>query len=214
MQTYAQVEDPRLFYLKNFQSNRLKETYADFAAKPNYAAACDFFFNRVYSVEDSQDRDAAFKKIYGLVRNFLGGEVERSMARLIELQDLTLALDEKLLQVLHEMDAPVEFDMETYEKAYAWSQNKAERQQQIELLVFINHLIHKISHRFGIGMVLKGLRAACVVAGDTRMVDFLTSGYKAYARLKSIEPLAEAIETRETERLDRIFHAYPPPTAE
>lgn len=214
MQTYGHVSDPALFYLKEFQSNRLRDTYADLAARPDHEAACDFFFTRVYSTEDSSDRDAAFKKIYHLVQKFLGGEVVRSMAKLIELQELTVRLDQKLIQVLAAIKAPVAFDNELYEKAYFWSQNYQERQEQIELLVFVNRMIHKISHRFGIGMVLKGLRAGCLVAGDTRMVDFLMAGYKAYAHLRKIEPLVEAIQHRETQRLDRIYRDYPqPPTS-
>ena len=161
MQTYAQVTDPRYFYLKHFQSERLRVTYADFAEKPEYFEACQFFFNRLYSTEDSSDRDAAFKSIHEKASKFIGGDIVKSMEKLIELQDLTLALDEKLMDVLAVMEAPVEFDLETYEKAYAWSDNYAGRLRQIELLVFTNHLVHHIAHRFGIGIVLRGLRTAC-----------------------------------------------------
>ena len=216
MQTYAQVTEPRYFYLKHFQSERLRDTYADFAEKPQYHEACDFFFNRLYSTEDSSDRDAAFKGIYDKASRFMGGDIIRSMEKLIELQDLTLVLDRKLLSILEVLEAPVEFDMADYEKAYAWSDNYPDRVRQIDLLVFTNHLVHNISHRFGIGMVLRGLRTACRFSGDTRMVDFLSAGYRAFANLKRIEPLAEAIQVRETERLDRIFgqHSGPPANLE
>lgn len=205
MKSYALVQDPALYHLKAFQSNRLRDTYADFAAKPDYTSACDFFFNKVYSTEDVSDRDAAFKKIHHLVNKFMGGEVASSMSKLIELQELTVALDHKLLKVLQELEAPLEFDMATYERAYALSENYPDREVQIDLLVFVNRLIHRISHKFGIGMILKGLRAGCLVTGDTRMVDFLMAGYRSYADLKRIDPLVEAIDTREHSRLDRIF---------
>jgi len=211
MQTYEQVTDPRYFFLKQFQSDRLRTTYADFAEEPIYEEACDFFFNRLYSTEDSSDRDAAFKSIYDKASRFMGGDIIKSMEKLIELQDLTLSLDRKLLEILEVLEAPVEFDMETYEKAYSWSDNYEDRVRQIELLVFTNYLVHDISHRFGIGIVLRGLRTACRFSGDTRMVDFLSSGYQAFKNLKRIEPLADAIRTRETERLDRIFMQYPEP---
>ena len=207
MSSYAAVADPHYYYLKDFQSRRLADTYADFTAKPEYEAACTFFFNHLYSVADTSDRDAAFRKVHRNVKRFLGGEVVASMTKLIELQELTLELDQGVLVALRELDAPRAFDMATYDQAYRDCGRYDDRVRQIELLAFTNRLIHRISHRFGIGMVLKGLRAACLVVGETRLVDFLGAGYRAFADLKDIEPLAVAIGAREKERLDRIFHA-------
>ncbi len=200
---YQEVSDPRYHYLKDFQSQRLRETYADFAAQERYRAACFFFFNRLYSTEDTTERDEAFKKIYHLARRFLGGDVVRSMAKLIELQLITNEMDLLLLELLS--DEALEFDMAAYERAYHLSDNYELRLRQIELLDLTIRLVHRVSHRFGIGLVLRSLRGACLVIGDTRMVDFLVDGYRAFEPLKRIEPLAEAIVTRETERLNRIY---------
>lgn len=205
MAQYDPVSDPRHYYLKDFQSKRLRHTYADLAEMPENQSACNFFFNRLYSTEDTAERDASFRKIFAKAKKFLGKEVVTSMGKLIELAELTDQLDETLLDVLIEEDAPIEFDMETYERAYRLSDNYDDRVRQIELLVFTNRLIYRISHRFGIGMVLRGLRAAAVVMGDTRMVDFLFDGYRAFADMRSIDPLVEAIDTRERQRLDRIY---------
>jgi hypothetical protein len=205
---YKPVEDPALRYLKAFQSQRLQDTYADFTAQKEYQAACFFFFNRLYSTDDTTDRDAAFRSIHNVTRRFLGGEVVQSMNKLIELQELTIVLDQKIIEVLRDLERPLDYTMETYERAYKLSDNYQGRIRQIELLEFVNRLIHRISHRFGIGMVLKGLHGACVIYGDTRMADFLMDGYKAFRDMPSIEPLAGAIVTRETERLDRIWQTY------
>ena len=200
---YPEEADPQYRYLKELQSNRLRETYADFSENPVYRAATHFFFFRLYSTEDTTDRDEAFRKIYKVVKRFLGGDVARSMADLIELQEITIEMDQKLLRLL--ADGPPGYEMKTYEDAYRRSDNYVLRQRQIELLDLTIRLVHRISHRFGIGFVLKSLHAACVVIGDTRMVDFLMDGYKAFADMKDIEPLARAIEVRETQRLDRIY---------
>lgn len=202
---YHEVEDPRYRYLKSFQCERLRDTYADFIAQPHYRAACHFFFNRLYSTQDTHDRDEAFKTIYAAVKRYLGGDVTESMARLIDLQELTIELDQKILQVLADLGAPEDFDMSRYEKAYALSENYPGRVRQIELLEFTLRLVHSISHRLGIGMILAGLRAASLLVGDTRMVDFLYDGYRAFADLPDIEPFAQAMSQRERRRLDRIY---------
>ncbi len=200
---YDDVSDPGYFYLKDFQSRRLRETYKDFVDKPGHQAATFFFFNRLYSTEDTSERDAAFKKIYATAKRFLGGEVVNSMAGLIELQEITLAMDQTLLRIL--ADRTPGFDEIVYEEAYAQSDNYQLRLRQIELLDLTIRLVFKISHRFGIKLVLTSLRSASILIGDTRMVDFLMDGYKAFAHLKDIEPLATAVVTRETARLDRIY---------
>lgn len=205
MAIYKEVEDPRLRYLREFQSQRLRKTYADIAEMRGCEKACEFFFTRLYTTEDTSERDEAFVKIYSMAKRYLGGDVVKSMTKLIELQRLSIALDDRILEVLEEMGAPVEFDMETYERAYRLSDNYDERVLQIELLEYTLRLVHRISHRFGIGMILHGLRTAALAMGDTRMVDFLMEGYEAFKRMKDINVLAVPMVEREIQRLDRIY---------
>ncbi len=200
---YPEEQDPNYHFLKEFQSKRLQDTYDDFAKTPHCRAAAFFFFNRLYSTEDTTERDEAFRKIHKKIKSFLGGDVADSMGKLIELQEITIEMDHRMLELLKEEKIP--YDMATYERAYRESDNYQLRVRQIELLDVTIRLVHRISHRFGIGLVLKALHGACVLMGDTRMVDFLQDGYRAFADLKDIEPLARAIEVREQERLDRIF---------
>ncbi len=203
IKTYEEVSDSRYHYLKDFQSKRLAGAYTDFTARPEYRAACFFFFNRLYSTEDTGERDEAFRKVYNTIKKYLGGDVVKSMAKLIELQEITIEMDHKILELLE--DKPPEFDMDTYERAYRVSNNYALRIRQIELLDLTIHLVHRVSHRFGIGLVLRALHGACLLRGDTRMVDFLMDGYKAFADLDDIDPLATAMVVRETTRLNRIY---------
>ena len=207
--SYQTVEDPRLFALKAFQAQRLEVSYQDLAQQPQYKAACHFFFNRLYSTEDTAERDQSFKKVHVHVKRWLGGDVARSMDKLIELQDITLEMDNAMLLNLEKQGAPIDFDDETYESCYLLCNNYNLRVLQIVLLEYTMRLVHRISHRFGIGAVLNGLHAGCVLIGDTRMVDFLSDGYKAFRDQDSIEPLATAMVFRETQRLNRIYgHAF------
>jgi hypothetical protein len=202
---YHQVEDPAYRYLKQFQCDRLWNTYEDFIARPRYESACRFFFDRLYSTEDTHERDEAFLKIYDTARRYLGGEVVDSMSKLIDLQKLTLVLDSKILEVMRSKDMPFDFDMVQYELAYRLSDNYDDRVEQVELLDFTMRLVHSISHRLGIGLVLKGLKAASFLTGDTRMVDFLQDGYYAFKDIPDIGELATNMWDREMHRLDRIY---------
>ena len=203
--TYGEVADPWLHHLKHLQSQRLRHTYDDLANIPKYEAACFFFFNRLYSTEDTAERDNAFRGVHKTAKRFLGGDVVASMTRLIELQEITLEMDHRIVDLAKSEGITPDFDIPTYERYYLASDNYQMRERQIELLDFTARLVHRISHRFGIRMVLNGLRAACVVVGDTRLVDFLMDGYRAFADLNEIETLAGAIQHRETQRLKRIF---------
>ena len=205
---YPEESDPHYRYLKELQSNRLKDTYADYSEQDHYRAATFFFFERLYSTKDTTDRDESFRSIYGTVKRFLGGEVAHSMSLLIELQEITIEMDLEILDLL--ADLTPDYSMETYERAYRDSHNYDLRVRQIELLDITIRMVHRISHRFGIGLVLASLKSACILLGDTRMVDFLMDGYKAFAHIKDIEPLAQAITKRETDRLDRIYEISAP----
>lgn len=211
---YQAIEDPRYRFLKDFQCKRLFKTYADFIEQDRYQSACRFFFDRIYSSEDTHDRDEAFRSIYDVAKRFLGGDILESMHTLIELQTLTIELDQKVLEELEKLGAPVEFSMAEYEEAYRTSDNYDARLQQIEWLDFTMRLVHRISHRLGIGLVLKGLRAASLVVGDTRMVDFLYEGYQAFVDIPDIEPFAREMKDREIARLDRIYAGEPAPESE
>lgn len=210
---YEEVEDPRLRHLKQLQSDRLAGDYADLAAIPENHGACHFFFNRLYSTDDTTARDEAFETIFEAARPVLigglGRKVRASMEKLIELQHLTTDLDAGVLDALAAAGAPVECSLEEYEAAYQAADAYEDRVRQIELLDFTMALVHDISHRIGVGLMLKGLRAASFVVGDTRMIDFLQEGYDAFVSMPSVEALRGAMWDRELHRLDRIYGRLP-----
>lgn len=205
MGTYHEVSDPRYRYLKAFQCERLARTYADFAQRKEYQAVSRFFFTRIYSTEDSTDRDRAFKRVHKTLKHVLPRDWLHGLAELIDLQRLTVELDQRLLERLESMAAPVEFGMDVYEEAYVLSNNFADRMRQIELLTLSLTRIHDVAHTFGVGFILRTAKRACVVLGETRLVDFLLDGYGAFSGLKDIQPFVAAVADRETRRLERIY---------
>lgn len=189
--------------LQQLQAARLRDTYSDFLADSTYAGVAGFFFGEVYSGEDTSQRDAAYAKFYEKIQRVLGGDVGRCMGTIQELQHLTLRLDRELAS---DLDPVVgKLTMARYEQAYARQDHWQPREQQIAWLVESLSLAHKIFRRVGIGTGLKALHQFQKWRGDTLVSGFLMRAYEVIHPLATIQPLAHAIEVRETKRLHYIF---------
>jgi hypothetical protein len=195
-----------LTQLKDFQKQRLRDTYADLIARPEYTAACDFFFGTVYTAEDTRGRDHQFEKFTNSLKGVIAGSlIHRCLNALVALQHLTTELDDILLAELHRMNIADPLNMDDYEEAYRLCGNYAEREEQIEVLVSSLISAHQIYRKFGVGIGLKALHKFHQIQGDTTVTAFLLEGYRAFKSLREIEPLASIVEERETRRLNRIF---------
>lgn len=191
--------------IKAYQNERLRATYHDFLADEEWSEVCRFFFGRVYNTDDTQQRDAGIERLHHHVQRVLGGDVVRCLGNIIALQNLTVALDLRLLEDLISLDAPAVFDLETYEDAYRAGDNYAERARQIDILVDTLTLGYRVFHRFGIGFSLKSLHRFQQLRGDAMVTGFLVEAYDIMHALERIEPLAVAVDERERSRLDRIY---------
>lgn len=199
-----------LFALHQLQAARLRETYRDFLQDHTYEHVANFFFGEVYAGEDTSERDRAYDKFYRRIRRVLGGDVGTCMGTIQSLQHLTLRLDHELAHILddqlHMQEATL--TVASYEQAYACKQHYLLRQQQIEMLVRTLNLAYDIFHRIGIGTGLRALHQFQKMRGDTLISGFLMRAYDAIHPLDTIQPLTQAIQERETQRLERIFTTY------
>lgn len=192
--------------LQQLQAARLRDTYSDFLAAKDYADVAGFFFGEVYSGEDTSERDAAYAKFYKRIQRVLGGDIGRCMGTIQELQHLTLRLDRDLARDLAPSDEAL--TMSRYEQAYARPDHWQSREQQITWLVQSLSLAHTIFRRVGIGTGLKALHQFQKLRGDTIVSGFLMRAYEVIHPLATIQPLADAIQERESKRLHRIFEQY------
>lgn len=194
-------------FLKAFQAQRLRDTYSDFVDQPIYSATCDYFFNEVYGARDTRERDEAFQAFYSRISKVLGGEISEILGNMIALQKLTESLDLALLEQLREWQTDTPFDMEIYEKAYAACDNYETRVEQIDILLTCLRDGYRVFHRPGLGVGLKALHKFRKLQGQGMITGFLLRGYDALHPLPDIEPLAEAVDIRERQRLDRIYQS-------
>ncbi len=120
--------------LLQWQSNRLARTYADLLADVRYQAACQFFLSDIYAPVDFSQRDYDLERIYRFLARVLPPQSIRLLTQTVELNDMTRALDHRLLRALiDELGVTDALTSELYLEAYRICDNYAERAQQIEL---------------------------------------------------------------------------------
>lgn len=205
MDSIQHVTDPRLNFLRRFQSQRLRDSYADLSARPEFAAAMEFFFTRLYSTEDTTARDEKFKGLYERIRKALSHDLAETIDKIVELHELSFMLDDRLVAVLAAEDAPIEFDLETYDRTERLSDSYDERKRQIELLEFAFRLVHRYARKRGMGLLLRGAAKLPALKDEGRVVEGLLEGHKAFREVTDIDAFIIEIVGRETERLDRIY---------
>lgn len=151
--------EDRFFLLKRalqaFQAARIRQTYADIVASPQYAKLGAFFFEQIYGPQDFGFRNHSIKSLHHKLSAFLKGEIIDAVGKVIELQDLSDELDERMAEQMLERGLGPELTMQEYAHLYRGLGNYPRRIYQIDLLVESVKAIHRISQIRFIGWSLK-----------------------------------------------------------
>jgi len=193
--------------LQHFQTARIRKTYADVVAMPQYAKLGEFFFEQIYGPQDFGFRNHSIKSLHHKLSGFLKGEIIDGVGKVIELQDLSDALDEQMAQLMLEERIREDLTMEKYAEIYRSLDNYEQRVYQIDLMVDAVTAIHHISQMRFIGWSLKVVSKAAHLAGMGKIIDFLVQGYDAFHSAKDIGFFVQAINQREKALNDRLFDA-------
>lgn len=204
--------DRDLELLRTWQSARLAATYADLLADPRFHPACAFFLSDLYAARDFSQRNYDVQRLHHLLSPLLPPRVVKVMEDALTLTKITDQLDQQLVRVLiDQLDVTDCIDGATYAEGYRRCANADARHQQIDLLVKVVREVNALAH---LPMVNFGLKLAEPLAhrlGWEEIYDFLRRGYAAFAHIRSIDPFAQAIETREKRILQQIWDRLPDP---
>jgi hypothetical protein len=190
--------------LQAFQSKRLRRDHADLAVEPQYTQIGEFFFEEIYGPRNFADRDAQARRLHQFI-GLAPGVVIRDVEQVLDLLDLTTCLDESVVDQLLASDAPVDFDEQTYERAYRLADNYPDRTRQIQLVREALYNVYKLSRRPLIDIVLHRSTPIAQVTGMAEIHRFLLNGYEAIKPVRDIHRFVETVCVREQSRLDRIF---------
>lgn len=193
----------------DWQSRRLRMTYADLAADPRYSAAIQFFQNDLYGGADFSRRDADLARVVPMMVKVLPEGMIATTALAVELNALSQELDSVLVTRLPRADAY--FSVPEYCKAYRRTGNFPLRRRQIKLIVEVGTALDHFVHKPLIRTALAMMRQPARLAGMSALQDFLERGFAAFRDMGDAKAFLSVIEERETQIMDAIVGgAYDP----
>jgi hypothetical protein len=202
-QALALDRKDHLDVLRLWQSRRLASTYADFLASPRYRRACRFFLDDVYAAKDFRQRDEEIRRLYEMMSHFLPDIVLKLVKTVIELNDLTEALDEELWSVMQdELRVTDTITLELIQAGYRLCDNYDQRAYQIELIDQIGHMVDITTKIPMIATSLKIVRGPVTAAGWGDLHDWIQRGFLAFQHMHGAKEFLATIHDREMAFLD------------
>jgi hypothetical protein len=188
--------------LGEWQSRRLRNTYADLAVDPRYTAAIAFFQHDLYGGADFSRRDADLARVVPRMIRLVPEKVIATVAHAIELNALSRELDRSLLVRLPRQDAV--FTVAEYCQAYRDADEYPLRKHQLALIHDVGAALDRYVRTPMIGAALAMMRQPARLAGFSALQDFLERGFTAFRRMNGAAQFLDLIEMRETHLLDTI----------
>ena len=201
-----------LTILREWQANRLRETYDDLLHSKKYGRASQFFLTDIYGTKDFSQRDADAENAYNSMRKYLPDRLLTTLGKAIELNALTQQLDLQLLDVLvNQLGMRDELTAVSYAEAYRICDNYDARAYQIDLLMELGDGLDKLIRIPMVGMILRAARRPANRAGWGELQDFLERGFAAFKQMGKAKPFLKIVEERERAILENIFASRPDP---
>lgn len=199
------ASQPLKLELQAFQTDLLRQDYADFQAQPRFMDVSEFFFTALYAPADFGLRNESFRRLHDWLTGLVGRDPVAVLARSIELYELTDSLDEDVALVLRAAGVESGITRPAWEAAYSKVGRWLDRKRQVELLVSNGHALDLACRVPLVHTELRLFRPAAGLLGWGHVVDFLLRGHEAITRARPIDPLLDAIVERETARMERLI---------
>lgn len=194
-----------------WQSERIGQTYADVAKIPRFHDAILYFQHDMYGTKDYSKRDHDVKKIYPIIERLLPNRMLQILTYVLELNALTMQLDQAQAQKLEHMNALKNIEHQQYATAYRLSASKEQRSKQIDLVLQIGDELNRLAGKQYLMGVLRLSRKPAQKLGIGELHGFLERGYHAFMKMKDAKPLIKVIYEREHAILNNIFNAIEKP---
>jgi hypothetical protein len=191
--------------LEDFQANRIRSTYADLADTDQYRKLALFFFEQIYGPRDFGFRNQSMRTLHRKLGGILKGDIIETVGKVIELHDLSDALDDQMVGVMMARGIESDLTPSIYRSVYRACDNYEQRVAQIDLMIDAVLAVHRLSKMRWIGFSLKTVSGAARLAGMAKIMAFLIQGYDAFRSVKEIHVFTRTVHTRETTLNNDLF---------
>ncbi len=188
--------------IARWQARRLRQTYADLAAQPRYAAAITFFENDLYGSADFARRDSDLARVVPIMVRMLPERVIHTVAHAVELNALSHELDTMLARELPRTEG---FTVAEYCQAYRAMGRRGERERQITLIGEVGAALESHVRKPLVRTALSMMRRPAHLAGFGALHDFLERGFGSFRSMDGAQEFLATIGSREMALLERIF---------
>jgi hypothetical protein len=197
--------------VKQFQARRFAGTYADLlgGGEAEYAAAARFFLDELYSDKDYAERDVQFARIAGTIERLFPAQVVDTAVALAQLHAKTEVLDQELALAWLSPDTASLPPGLRYVTAWRAVGRKAEREDQLRVVLEIGAQMARLTRTPGLRMMLRMMRAPAAAAGMSSLQRFLEAGFDTFAgmakRPGGAERFLDTIRIRESDLIAALF---------
>lgn len=195
-----------------WQSARLANTHRDLLASPRFGPAVRFFLSDLYAPRDFDQRYADLERIAPMLVRTLPREVIHTLALAVEMNVLTLTLDDRLARQLGGL-LDGELSASDWVAAVRRGEDLGERERQIDLIRLVGEDLDRIIAKPGVALTLRMSRQPARMAGVGELHGFLVRGFGAFRTMRGAGPFLQAITGREQEILSRISSGHDRPLA-
>lgn len=191
----------RVDAVRHWQAQRLERTYGGLRRESRFTAALDFFLTDLYGPGDFTRRDADLKRALTRLQRALPARLIELLCMALELQVLTLELDQQLAAALDSS----EVDADSYASAYRKAGREKDRRRQVDLIVRIGEELGQLVHQPWIGIALRAAHIPARIGGFGVLQGFLERGFAAFRRMGDPKALLEVIRERETALMQSLL---------
>lgn len=186
--------------LENWQKNRLRLTYGDFAQRTTHQEATEFFVAELYAPDNLARRNAQMAKMLPLMFKLLPPGVLATVEQALSAQSDAQAMDFKMARQLRLDNVSIaSMGVLDYASAYRAAATEQERAQQIEQIVQVGH---SLEHMVNLPMIYRTLKMArwpAKMAGLSDLQQFLEQGFHAFNEMGGADEFLAAIQARESQ---------------
>ena len=198
--------DPKLSLLRQWQADRLANTYADLIRNRKYTLAGQFFLNDIYGARDFSQRDNDLEYLYDVMSSVLPKFILTLVENTIQLNNLSKLLDNQLLTVLeNDLGLTDHLTPKMYTDGYRICDNYKERKTQIDLILEVGKQVDLSTRIPFVGSAIRLSAGPSQRAGWGDVHEFLERGFKAFKRMRGAKQFLHTLEKREMYILNQIF---------